>query len=72
MAYLCTFRCVSIEFDVFDSNRINPDTVKSKYFLTPVLLAKIEEWLILNNKSKISTKQDMDYLIYNNYFGVNA
>jgi hypothetical protein len=70
MAYLCTYKCASIEFDVFDSNRISVADRKSNYYITPSLLAKIEEWLIINNKEKIHSKEDIEFLISNKLIGV--
>jgi len=70
MAYLCTYKCASIEFDIFDTNRVDITKKKSKYYITPSLLAKIEEYLIMNNKEKIESEKDIEFLISNKLLGV--
>jgi hypothetical protein len=70
MAKILTFKCEDVIFDVYDSERVPMGEHKYLYFITPKRFAKIEVWRITNNiESKISTKEQLDYLIVNDYIG---
>lgn len=57
-----------IDLDYHDSERVKNST-DSKYFITPKRCSQIEAWMIMEDKEKLS-KEDLQYLIDNDYVGV--
>ncbi|HRZ18535.1 MAG TPA: hypothetical protein P5136_00520 [Methanofastidiosum sp.] len=59
--YVCSIKSYDIVFDYHDTERI---LIRKKYpyYLTPKRFAKIEAWMIQNNKENL-TKEDVDFVI---------
>ena len=56
-----------IDLDYHDSERVMK-TTNSKYFVTPKRWSKVEAWMIMEDKEKLS-KEDVIHLIDNDYIG---
>jgi len=70
MPYLCSFKCIDIVFDIFDTGRVPIGVTKNKYFVTPQRAMNIEIWMLKNNIDKIKTKEQLELLISNNLLGI--
>jgi len=70
MPYLCSFKCIDIVFDIFDTERVPIGVTKNKYFVTPQRAMNIEIWMLKNNIDKIKTKEQLELLISNNLLGI--
>ena len=57
-----------IDLDYHDSERVYK-TTNSKYFITPKKWVSIEAWMYMEEKEKLS-KEDLQYLIDNDYVGI--
>ena len=64
-----SFKCADIIFDIHDIDRVSKGNSLYQYFVTPQQTIKIEAWLIRNNKDKVKTKEEMEYLIKENLIG---
>jgi hypothetical protein len=42
---------------------------RQKYFITPERAINIEKWLIENNKDKIKTQEEIDFIINQKWIG---
>lgn len=69
MSLVCAYKCIDVVFDIYNTEDVERAS-DCKYYVTPKLSAKIEKWMIENNVDKIQTKEHLDYLIHNGYFGV--
>lgn len=63
MALACVFECDTIEFDVYDSERVPVGKSTYKYYVTPSRVSEIEQWLRLRNLDKVTTRTHMEELI---------
>jgi len=63
MAYACSMRVAGIEFDIYNGERVSPTLTKWDYYVTPRLAMQIDKWRIQNSVDKISTKEQMEFLI---------
>jgi len=61
--YICSFNCLETKFDIFNSEKVLIMDNRQKYFITPERAIGIEKWLIENNKDKIKTQEDLDFII---------
>ena len=61
--YVGSFQCLDIQFDIFNSEIVLVRDNKCDYFITPNRIVEVEAWLIENNKDKVKTKEDLDFLI---------
>ena len=69
MGRIVTFRCASIKFDFYDSERVPVGLSECKYYLTPHRLELIERWIKVNGFDKIRTKEQMQMLISTKLLG---
>jgi hypothetical protein len=69
MSKICSFRCLDVEFDVFDTERVPLTKGDYPYFITPSRFAKIEMWRHENGSVQINSKEQLDFLIENDYIG---
>jgi hypothetical protein len=70
MSKVCTFKCEDVVFDVYNTERISMNSKKVKYYITPKRFAKIEVWRVMNDiTTPISTKEQLTFLIENDYIG---
>lgn len=65
---VCGYRCAGIVFDIYNTEDTLP-TSDVKYYVTPKHMVKIEKWMIENRIDKISTEEQMNFLIQNKFFG---
>ncbi len=63
MPKLVTYECSGILFDFYDTERVPADSPDAKYYITPKKLALVEKWLIEHNIDKITTEEQMNFLI---------
>ena len=73
MGLVCQYKCADIIFDVYDIDRICTSTgmtTNNLFFVTPSRVVKIEKYLIENDISKITSPEQMEFLIDNNYIGI--
>jgi hypothetical protein len=70
MALVCQYKCVDIIFDVYDTDRISTSTTNSLFYMTPSRIVKVEKYLIENDIPKITTPEQMNFLIENDFLGM--
>jgi len=67
--YITSFKCGKIVFDIFDSERVNPNTTDNSYYVTPKILDRISEWCKEKNILTKLTDTDVKVLITKNIIG---
>lgn len=72
MAYLGSYNCSDVIFDIYDSERIPVNKTKNEHYVTPKRLIKIEVWMIKNNIYKIDSIDIVNTLIKENMIGTYA
>jgi hypothetical protein len=70
MAYICSYKCADIIFDIFDSDRIRKDDCVNLFYITPIRISKVQQYLKDNSLNKITTQDQIDDLIKKDYIGM--